>query len=555
MKTGKTLLKNGCIVDGTGNTRFTGDVLLGGNKILEVAAHPPNTDYGDIAHGAMDYDAIGDKVIDCEVIDCTDKVIAPGFIDIHSHMDWFLVSNDRPEFTDPFVHQGITSFVAGNCGYGAAGFKKDTPFRHLLEDNLFKAGHTGLKWDSHAEYFDFLKGGMSHNLLALTGHGTTRTSVRGYDASPMRPGETGAVLTLLEESMDQGAMGISFGFGYAPDLFCTHGELKRVAELVKRKEKILTVHMRAASAVSGAYPLRPFGTPHNLIALKEVLDLALETGVKLQISHLIFVGSRSWKTIGKAMDMIDRAIKQGADVGFDMFAYGCGASVITGILPDWFMADLPRAYHDKKLLRKLNLMMKISFKLLGFDTRDIHIASANHPDLEQYNGLSLFEIAKKRKVSQFRNYIDFAQMSNSTARVLMHKYSTDQITCELMKHPAAHFMTDAWVEPQGNQNPAAFGCFPRLLQMAREKKVLSLEQVVHKMTGASAQRVGIKDRGRLKPNMAADITIFDWNRVADNNTRELTNQKPVGIEAVFINGKQVLKNGRADTSSNPGAVL
>ena len=197
---------------------------------------------------------------------------------------------------------------------------------------------------------------------------------------------------------------------------------RSVAELVKRKGGILTVHMRAASAVSGAYPLKPFGTPHNLIALKEVLDLALATGVRLQISHLIFVGSRSWKTIDKAMDMIDRALKQGADVGFDMFAYGCGASVITGILPDWFMAELPRAYHNKKLLRKLNLMMKVSFKLLGFDTRDIYIASANHPDLEQYNGLSLFEIAKKRKVSQFRNYIDFAQMSNSTARVLMHKY-------------------------------------------------------------------------------------------------------------------------------------
>ena len=120
METGKTLLKNGCIVDGTGKPRFTGDVLLGGNKILEVSYHPPNTDPEGIAHGVVDYDTIG-----CEVIDCTDKVIAPGFIDIHSHMDWFLVSNDKPEFTDPFVHQGITSFVAGNCGYGAAGFKKD----------------------------------------------------------------------------------------------------------------------------------------------------------------------------------------------------------------------------------------------------------------------------------------------------------------------------------------------------------------------------------------------------------------------------------------------
>jgi N-acyl-D-amino-acid deacylase len=536
MKTGKILLKNGCVVDGTGKKGFTGHVLIEGDKILEVSESLPE--------------------VECEVMDCTDKVISPGFIDIHSHMDWFLVSNDKPEFTDPFIRQGITSFVAGNCGYGAAGFKKDTPFRHILEDNLFKAGHKGLKWDSHTEYFDFLKrSGLSHNLLTFTGHGTTRTSVRGYDASPMTPGEISEVLKLLEESMDQGAHGVSFGFGYAPDIFCTHDELKTVAELVKKKEGILTVHMRAASAVSGAYPLKPLGTPHNLIALKEVLDLALETGVKLQISHLIFVGSRSWKTVGKAVDMIDTAIRKGADVGFDMYAYGCGASVITGILPDWFMAELPDAYHNKKLLRKLNLLMNVSFKLLGFDTRDIQIASSNHPDLAEYNGLFLFDIAKKRKVSQFKNYIDFAEMSNSTARVLMHKYATDEIICELMQHPAAYFMTDAWVEPEGNQNPAAFGCFPRLLQLAREKKVLSLEETVYKMTGKSAERMGIKDRGTLKQNLAADIVIFDWNKVTDNNSREMTDQTPTGIETVFINGKQVLQNGKVDTASNPGVVL
>ncbi|MBA3009266.1 MAG: amidohydrolase family protein [Proteobacteria bacterium] len=538
MEPTKILLQNGCVVDGTGKKRFTGHVLIEKDKILEVSDNLP------VFSG-----------IDCQVIDCTDKVISPGFIDIHSHMDWFLVSNDRPEFTDPFVHQGITSFVAGNCGYGAAGFKKNTPFKHLLEDNLFKAGHTGLNWDSYSEYFDSLKrSGLTHNLLTLAGHGTTRTSVRGYDASPMKQQETKEILNLLEESMDQGARGVSFGFGYAPDIFCTHDQLTTVAKLVKRKKGLLTIHMRASSSISGAYPLKPFGTPHNLLALKEVLDLALKTRVRLQISHLIFVGTRSWKTFDRAMALIDQAIQQGADVGFDLFAYDCGASVITTILPDWFMAELPGAYHNQKLLKKLNLLMNVSFKLLGFDFRDIQIASANHPDLEKFNGMFLSEIAKIRKVSPFQNYLDFAEMSNSTARVLMHKYNTEQITAELMTHPAAYFMTDAWIEPQGGQNPAAFGCFPHLLQLAREKN-LSLEKTIHKMTEGSAKRVGIKDRGALKPDMAADITLFDWKTVRDNNTREKTNQTPTGIEAVFINGTQVLKNGRVDTASNPGVIL
>ncbi len=344
----------------------------------------------------------------------------------------------------------------------------------------------------------------------------------------MSGGEGDEIIRLLDEAMEQGARGVSFGMGYAPDIFSTPEEQVRVAETVKKHDGIITVHVRAFSKVSGAYPLKPFGKPHNIIALEEWIHLARKTGVRLQISHLIFVGKRTWPTLEKALGLIDGAIRDGLDVRFDTYAHHCGATVITGILPEWFMAEVPAAYDDKKMLKKTRMLMKISFALLGFNTSDMRLASANHPDLDRYNGMFLSEIARERGMSDFENYIDLAKKSDSTARMLLNKYSNGHIIEELMKHPASNFMTDAWIEPSGLQNPAAFGCFPAFLGIAREKGAITLEAAVNKMTGANAERMKIPGRGLLKKGMAADITVFDWKTVGDSPD----GGRPSGIDRV-----------------------
>jgi N-acyl-D-amino-acid deacylase len=530
----RLLLKNGLIVDGTGKKAFLGDLLIEGDRIEMVTP--------------------GELVFRGRTIDCTGKVIAPGFIDAHSHMDWILPIDGYSRLKTPFTAQGVTTFVAGNCGYGVAGFRRNSQYRDMLEART--RGLFSLKWDTMEEYFNFLRSnGISHNLVNLAGHGTTRMSIRGYQPTPMTDGEMKEMLSLLEEAMDQGAYGVSFGLQYEPGIFATLDELKQVAKLVKSKGKIITSHMKAYSSLSGTYPLKPFGRPHNLLAIEDMLTVARETGVKMQLSHLIFVGEDTWDTCEEALELIDRAIQEGIDVKFDTYAYHCGTSVINVFFPGWFLARAPEVYRDRWALLKLRAQLELIVLLLGFGYEDIQITYANHPDLNRYNGMFLKDIAKERGMSQFENFIDFAEKSEGRARVLNHRYSNLDNIKALMKHPAALFMTDATVATEGAQNPACFGNFPRFLQYARDFRLLSLEEVVHKMTGASAERFVIRERGVLRKGYAADITVFDWERIKDNNTPVKTDQRPTGIEAVFINGKQVLSDAGVKGSLEAGRVL
>jgi N-acyl-D-amino-acid deacylase len=532
----RTLLANGLIVDGTGKEGYVGSVLISGDMIQEVSP-------GRISTGGA------------AVIDCTDKVIAPGFIDAHSHMDWYLPAAGREEFKTPFTAQGITTFVAGNCGYGAAGYRKGTDRDSLVYLGEAKDYFT-IEWDSMEDYFARLpKVGMTHNLVNLVGHGTTRASMRGFDPSPLSNAEMTEMLTLLADAMDQGAWGVSFGLQYEPGLFATTDEIEQVCRLVKEKDKVLTVHSKAYSTLSGTYPIKPLGAPHNLIALKEMLDAARKTGVKLQLSHLIFVGSLTWKNCDTALAMIDEAIADGVDVALDTYSYHCGASHINVFLPPWFLARAPEVYEDKAALRSIRLQFAFIEKVMGFGMGDIQITYAGVDDLNQYNGMFLSEIAEARGMDRYDNFFDMAKRSKGHSLVLNHRYSNPEIVESLMKHPKSLFMTDAWVAETGVQNPAAFGCFPRFLEWARDKKVITLEEAVRKMTGATAERFGVTGRGLLQKGNAADITVFDWNTVKDNNTVTETSNAPTGIELVFINGKHVLKDGVVDPAVKAGVVV
>ncbi len=531
----RTLLTNGLVVDGTGKAGYIGSVLISGDTIQDVAP-------GTLSAGGA------------AVIDCTGKVIAPGFIDAHSHMDWYLPVAGHEELKTPFTAQGITTFVAGNCGYGVAGFQKGSTHMDLVNERT--KGLFTVEWDTMEDYFARVRQvGMTHNLVNLTGHGMTRASMRGFDPSPLSDAEMKEMLGLLSDAMDQGARGVSFGLQYEPGLFATTDEIEQVCALVKEKDKVVTVHSKAYSTLSGTYPMTPLGAPHNIIALKEMLDAARKTGVKLQLSHLIFVGSLTWKNYDTALSMIDEAIADGVDVALDTYSYHCGQSHINVFFPPWFLARAPEVYDDPSALRSIKLQFSFIVNVLGFGFDDIQITYANNDELNQYNGMFLSEIARARGMDNFTNFFDVTKRSGGLARVLNHRYSNVEIVEELMKHPKSLFMTDADVAVTGVQNPASFGCFPRFLEWSRDKKLLTLEAAVRKMTGATAERFSVTDRGFLRKGAPADVTVFDWNTVKDNNTVSETSNAPTGIEYVFINGKRVLKGGVVDPKIKAGVVV
>ncbi len=543
-----TLLKNGFIVDGTGKKGFQGNLLIDGDKIEKISEQEIN------AEG--------------KVVDCTGLTVMPGIIDAHSHMDWYLPIKGHDELKLPFTAQGITTFMAGQCGFAIAGYRENSPYMGKIGNSLFPMDLIHIQWDTMQEYFDYLKkNGMTHNMMSLVGQGTTRTSIRGFDASPITKDEMKEMLGLLEDAMDQGASGVSFGLQYEPGIFTQGDELRQIARLVKKKDKLMTVHLRAYSALAPGYPMStpkilldyvmPFDgyEPHNLMAIDELLDVARETGVRLQISHLIFVGVRTFKTCDEALSRIDKAIKEGVDVKFDTYSYHCGQSILGSIFPAWFLAQAPAAYSDKNMLKKLKSEFGLAQRFLGFGVNDIQITYANNPELNEFNGMFLSEIAKKRGMDWFDATMDIARKTNVSAAVLNHRYSDLSVVENLMRHPASLFMTDALPEEHGVQNPAAYGNFPRFFQLAREKKIISLEEAVFKMTGATAQRYKVKDRGFLKDGLAADITVIDFKNIKDNNTVTETSNKPTGVEAVFINGIQVADKGKADGSIMVGKVL
>jgi N-acyl-D-amino-acid deacylase len=527
------LLRGGRIVDGTGAPARAGDVLLRGGRIEALGEVP---------------EAAGPE------LDCAGKIVAPGFIDAHSHMDFFSASDD-PHHFDSFSAQGVTTFVAGNCGFSPFGFTPETKYRGLLENSLFKAGRETLDWNSFAEYREVLGGlGLTHNFVHLVGHGAARTSLSGFEARLLTRAEYGEMLDLLDHAMSEGAAGVSLGLQYKPGVFAKADELDDVARLVKRHDKLLTVHAKAYSSFSGTYPMIPFGRAHNLKAIDDMLGLARRTGVRLQFSHLIFVGSQTWKTVDEAIGLFDEAIADGVDVCFDMFPYSCGATLLNTLLPEWFMARMPGALRNTVARARLRVEAEVGFRLVGFGYPQMQITNASCAEYEEHNGRFLPDIAERVGKSCFDTMLDILDKSNAEARVLFHDYYNDEIIERLMRHPAAIFASDSWPEPGGHQNPAAYGTFPRFLRIARERGNISLEEAVHKMTGAAATRFGLDGRGLLKKGFAGDVTVFDWDGVSDR-VNETGDAPPIGIEHVFVNGRQILDNGTICALRGVGEVL
>ena len=455
----RTLFKGGTIYDGTGRRPFTGDVLIEDDHIEKVA------------------ESIEDKAD--KTIDISGFQICPGLIDAHSHNDFFYDREDAEKFYRPFIEQGITTQITGNCSFSPFGVDEDTPYRDKIGGGLFDTLHPC----SFAEFKKRAEGNLYVNLVPLIGQGSVRAGMTGYDPSPYTEEQIENELAHVLEAMEGGAFGGSLGFMYEPDRYAREDEIIAFAKEIAKYDGIVTIHPRACSIVSADYPLLTKKS-HLEMGLDEAVDIMHKSGCSLEYSHLIFTGQRSWKLLDKMLSTFHREHYTGNPIAFDNYAFHYGASVITVVFPEWY-AQLSKEEAAKPVnRRKLELTILMYRKVLGIDWDDI-----------------------------------------------VHRLMNDELSV---------FMTDAWVEEKGLQNIAAFQTFPQFFILAK-KYGIPIEKIVRKMTGKTADRYRIPERGYLREGYKADITVIDLDNMKVDESKP--DFRPGGIVHVYVNGHPVLQNG------------
>jgi N-acyl-D-amino-acid deacylase len=514
-----TLLKNGRIYDGTGNEPYVGSILIENDRIVSVGK--------EVSVNKVDssFDLMGLSV-------------SSGFIDSHSHGDWYAIKQNPIPYFEPFIRQGITTFVTGNCGLSATGFAPDSPYVDKLGGGLFFFRDIKDKYSTMEEFFNAIDKNNPCNIASVIGHCSVRAGLIGNSARPLTEEEEEKMLAILEKALKQGACGISLGLMYEPGLYADTEELKKVAALCLKYDRPLTVHPRANSAISMAYP-QLFGRSHILRALDELVEIANGTKLKLHYSHAIFVGRKSFKDKDEFLSIIQELCKQGVDAYFDIYHETVGVSVITVIMPSWYQAMEVEQRRSPINKLKLWILCNATSKLLGFGFNDIEIAYISKDD-KRFEGKTVRQIARELKKSELDTYLYLCEKSGFKGRINMGPYSTPEIISELSKHEHCLYMTDAWVEDDGIQNPAIYDCFPKFLKASLLGTGDTMPRTIRKMTGGVADRFSIKDRGYIKDGYFADITVFNEENL---KKAESDQKKAFGIEKVFINGKLVLQDG------------
>ena len=502
------LLKGGTVVDGTGAPPYAGDVAVQDERIISILT-PNRSNEGFTADNGF------------ELLDCSGSIIAPGFIDAHSHSDLQVMQHRTEKLL-----QGVTAEVVGNCGFSAFPAPEDP---QVLRDfaNGILCGDDNWGWDSAADYLDSANRSPVATVASLVGHGSLRIKVVGNTSRELSSRELDTLCGLLDEALEEGATGFSSGLMYAPGSGATAKELVALCEVVARKGRIYTTHMRSYSI-------------GLLEAVEEQLYLAEASECKLQISHLQAAGEENWPKQQRAIELIEEASERGMDVAFDAYPWLAGSTVLTQILPqsalDGGVSQLLFRLRDPVQRETIRTAIKPE-------------ASWNHvvitsavKDEASLVGRSIQQIADTRGSDPANVVIDILLEQEGVVNIVEHSQSLENLHA-LLTHPLAMVITDG-AYSHGRPHPRLYGTFPLLLgDIVRERKWLTLEEAVHKVTGKPAERFDLRGRGRIAEGYIADITVFDPQRIHTDATYEVPAVAPQGIRAVIRNGSVVVNAG------------
>jgi len=535
------IIRNGTIIDGTGRPRFHADLGLRDGRIAAVAE--------------------GERLEGQKALEAGGLAVAPGFVDVHSHADWILPLEDHDAILAPLLLQGVTTVVTGQCGFSPAPVTEAAvpladAYSEMMRERAFE-----YRWRSFGEFLaEMERGGLALNAAFLVGHGALRYAAMGDSTGAPSPGQLDDLRQGVRQAMEEGALGLSAGLAYAPGVFARNDELLALLRVAAEMGGVFTVHGRAYSWVSPFYSPMIGGTAHNIRSVRELLALGRQAGVRLQLSHQIFVGRRTWRTHRTVLRDIERAAADGLDVGLDAFPYTCGNTTINVVFPAWFLADYERHINDPRSLKRLKREIDVLRLALGLSYGDITLLHVARPELAELEGSDFATIARRLGMHPFEAYMHVARASGGKARVLLYTYSGDEANeaplRAALSHPLCSFMTDTIVTRRGRSNPASYGTFPRVLgRYSRDLGLFSVEEAVRRMTWYPAQRMNLEGVGRIAEGAAADLVVFDPATVADQTTRERPEAPPTGIRAVLIGGQVVAEDGRVVPGPRRGRVL
>jgi N-acyl-D-amino-acid deacylase len=534
------LIEGGRVIDGSGGAPYHADVVVAGGRIADVLA----------IRGGSAPEREGLSAAACtpqvirssghQVINAAGLVVAPGFIDIHTHADIALLARPTHE---PKVMQGVTTEVFSNCGLG---FAPVTSQEALETQRVYLKGlfgeDRGVRWDwrSVGQFLDRMRGQIATNALYLIPHGAVRVSVMGMAERPATRPELDAMVRLVEVGMAEGARGMSSGLWYAPMSYAAPTELIELCRVVAEKGGFWAVHMRE------------YGDG-LLSALAEVVRIAEMSGVPLQVSHLQTSGPKNAGLSLKALEYLDSARQNGVDVMCDSYPYIAGSTLLQAMLPTWAVAGGPEETLRRLAEPETRARIVADLEAQPRDYEQTFLSGTRSLTNEPYEGRPLATVAQERQMSAGELICTLLEEEELLACFISHHGNEEDVRA-VLAHPAQVIGSDGLHLPR-KAHPRLYGTFPRVLaRYVREEGLLSLEAAVRKMTGAPADRMGLKDRGYVRSGMAADLVLFDPALVEDSATYKEPNRYPMGMPCVLVNGILV-KEGERHTGALAGQVL
>jgi N-acyl-D-amino-acid deacylase len=482
------LIRNGRILDGTGNSWRYGDIAVKDGKIFRI---------GNLTN-----------ITASKIIDAKGMIVSPGFIDVHTHIEG---DESRTPTADNFIFDGVTTVVTGNCGSSNVDIK------------------------NYLQKIDSIK--LSINVATLIGHNDVRKAVMGTANRKATEDELKKMEGIVEDAMKNGAVGFSTGLIYIPGTYSTTDEVLRLAKAAAKYKGVYASHMRdeGDSVVQ---------------AINEALYIGKEANMPVEISHFKLSGQQNWGRSKETVPMIIRAREEGIDVTIDQYPYTASSTGLSTLLPDEILSDgqdsikarLSRAdvrkYVRDYMLAKLKKrkLKHFSYPVVAYYRAD---TTFNGKSIEQANLMM-----KRKHKAKYEAETVMDMMQKGGASMVFHGMSDEDVE-RIMKYPFNMFASDASVRVfgQGSPHPRGYGTNARVLsKYVRDEKIISLEEAIRRMTSLPAQKFGLNDRGLLREGYAADILIFDEKEVKDISTYDKPHAFSKGFKYIMVNGQLVVEN-------------